>query len=871
MKDRFSYLIGSLKREARFQEILCKLRNLPPAQYSNEQWTLLRHILAILHHATAELRVLFAEQNVVDFAELGLAARHVLSENELPVELAERWPHLLVDEFQDTSRGQYELLSLLVSGWASTERGETATCFLVGDPMQSIYGFRQAEVELFERTKKHGLGEASAKWPLLPLALQMNFRSHAGLVSRLNETFSKIFATETGGSGYRVNFVSSIARDKASRAGAAVRVIPSFQHTRCSLEEKIAASRAEADEVVRTIQKHWPEVEAAKREGREFQIAVLARARPHLVEIVTRLRDARIPFRAVEIEKLNDRQEVLDLKALVRALMQPMDRIAWLSVLRAPWCGLTLRDLHTLCGSDDPEAAKMSVLELLRSRIPLLSQDGRQRASRTAQILEAALLGRHRQISVSRWVERLWWTLGGRECVDGTAYENVRAFFRMLEELPPDGTQFEQQLERLFAEPDPNASERSGVQLMTIHKAKGLGFDVVIVPGLHRKPSSDSHSLLRWLERTTLEGPEEEEHREFLVAPIGRKGAETDPLYQWITKQAEQKEAEEAKRLLYVACTRAKRELHLLGAAVVKTLPDGSESIEAGDRKSLLATAWPALEADFQQVWETRKNALAWEQRSLPFPSPEAQSSAMPANGDSSLKPRLQLRRLPADWKPPAHWTTKASAPYPEEEARSRTPSFERPAGSLKARALGITVHSLFEEVTRVAGEDLLSLRGQMDLWRPRAAAILRNAGLPRAEAERQSANAVDAVKSALEDEIGRWILSPKLSAQTETSWSAWVRSQEVEETLQTWRGDRIFRAGAEPGSWGATHTWIVDYKTAQRNNVDLENFLSAERERYQQQLATYGQLVRKIQGETEQLRLALYYPLLKKLLWWEG
>ena len=248
------------------------------------------------------------------------------------------------------------------------------------------------------------------------------------------------------------------------------------------------------------------EMEAAKRKDRAFRIAVLVRAKQHLTEIVRQLREAAIPFRAIEIEELSERQEVLDVKALACALMQPMDRIAWLTTLRAPWCGLTLRDLHILCGNDDPGLAKQPVLELLRTRVSLLSPDGQQRASRVAAALEDAMRQKHRQISFSRWVERLWWTLGGRACVDPAGYENVRAFFRMFEELPPYGAQLDQQLNRVFAQPDPRASERNGVQLMTIHKAKGLEFDVVIVPGLERKTANDSQALLCWLERTTLEG-----------------------------------------------------------------------------------------------------------------------------------------------------------------------------------------------------------------------------------------------------------------------------------------------------------------------------------------------------------------------------
>ena len=256
----------------------------------------------------------------------------------------------------------------------------------------------------------------------------------------------------------------------------------------------------------------------------EFRIAVLVRARTHLGLIARRLRKAEIPFRAVEIEQLGERQEVRDLTALTRALLHPMDRIAWLTVLRAPWCGLTLRDLHTLCGSDNKDYAHRPMLTLLRERVPLLSEDGQQRAARVLAVLEDALRGKHRQVSLARWVERTWVTLGGRACVDRAGYENVRAFFAMLEELGPEAAGLEEQIAELCAQPDPAANERCGVQLMTIHKAKGLGFDVVIVPGLGRGTRPEPQPLLRWLEQTRLVGAAEEEEREFMVAPIGRNG-----------------------------------------------------------------------------------------------------------------------------------------------------------------------------------------------------------------------------------------------------------------------------------------------------------------------------------------------------------
>jgi ATP-dependent helicase/nuclease subunit A len=396
-KERFGSLVETLREDPALLDILRELRDLPPAGYSPEQWLLLEHILLILRYAAAELRVVFAERSVVDFVELGLAAREVLRDergepSEVAADLALRWPHLLVDEFQDTSRAQYDLLALLAGGRETDTMG---TLFLVGDPMQSIYGFRQAEVELFELTRRHGLGKGMHAPALEPLELKMNFRSHAGVVDRLNEVFAEVFSIDSidrAGEGYHVAFAPSVARKPAPNGTQkSVYVTAQFIPSNAGAEEKNAASRAEAAQVLRVIQRHVEEMEAAKREDRAFRIAVLVRAKQHLTDIVRQLREAAIPFRAIEIEELSERQEVLDVKALACALMQPMDRIAWLTTLRAPWCGLTLRDLHILCGNDDPGLAKQPVLELLRTRVALLSPDGQQRASRVAAALEDAM------------------------------------------------------------------------------------------------------------------------------------------------------------------------------------------------------------------------------------------------------------------------------------------------------------------------------------------------------------------------------------------------------------------------------------------------------------------------------------------------
>jgi ATP-dependent helicase/nuclease subunit A len=538
---------------------------------------------------------------------------------------------------------------------------------------------------------------------------------------------------------------------------------------------------------------------------------------------------------------LGERQEVRDLTALTRALLHPMDRIAWLTVLRAPWCGLTLRDLHTLCGNDEKAFASRPILSLLRERLPLLSEDGRRRAARVHAVLEDGMRGKHRQVSLAQWIERCWLTLGGRACVDLAGYENVRAFFAMLEELGPDAGGLEERITELCAQPDPMADELYGVQLMTIHKAKGLGFEVVIVPGLERETRPEQQPLLRSLERTRLVGEAEQEQHEFIVAPIGRNGKAGD-LYDWIGRQQLRREDDEARRLLYVAATRARKELHLLGAATVKK--DG-QALSAGSSQSLLGIAWPALAGEYEQAHQMQASAAVEQQTELVFPPPHW---------------TIPLRRLPAEWESPLI----AGAPETKEQTFEIV---ERPRGSLSARAFGTVVHALLEEIaTQGASSTLLA---EVANWRPRAIAMLRANGLPRTEAEQQSAEVVRALTAVLKDATGCWILGARAGAKTEISWSAWAASEGAGEVVRSLRGDRIFRAGATPGTTEETHLWIVDYKTASHGASGMDAFLEGEKTKYRQQLETYAAVMRNVQGEDLPIRLALYYPLLSRLVWW--
>ena len=230
------------------------------------------------------------------------------------------------------------------------------------------------------------------------------------------------------------------------------------------------------------------------------------------------LRSQHVPFRAIEIDALGERPVVHDLLSLTRALLHLADRTAWLALLRAPWCGLTLADLHAIAAPRHD----ITIWDALNRSDLDWSADGAERIARIQPALSRALATRGRT-GVRSLVERTWIALGGPACLASEAeLADARACFDLLESIAAVGDiedfdRLAQRASELFANPDPTAD--GSLELMTIHKAKGLEFDAVIIPGLGRRPKVDDPQLLVWTERPSVAGAE------LLLAPISRATA----------------------------------------------------------------------------------------------------------------------------------------------------------------------------------------------------------------------------------------------------------------------------------------------------------------------------------------------------------
>ena len=407
LKREMKSVLESLSRHEQLAPVLCRLRVLPPPALTDAQWERIDALSSVLPHAVAELLALFAERDSLDHPAVAAAARDALGIDAAPTELAlaldYRIRHLLVDEYQDTSPSQARLLELLVAGW-QPEDGRSLFC--VGDPMQSIYAFREADVTLFLQAQRQGIGGVA----LDAERLGRNFRSSSAIVDWVNETFSRLLPAADDFERGAVRY-SPAAAAKAGDAGDGVRVHALLDADARTVAAEVAAV---AQDAIATL-------------GNP-SIAILVRGRPSLPPILKALRATGIEYRGVELESLLDRPAIRDLVALLRAMLHEGDRTAWLAVLRAPWCGLALADLLLIAGGE----ATATIRERLRDPaiLPAGSAERAGKAQRHARRCDrrarAAFARRLVEIRLAcaRWSGHDRGRLRSFEC--GTAVQRAR-------------------------------------------------------------------------------------------------------------------------------------------------------------------------------------------------------------------------------------------------------------------------------------------------------------------------------------------------------------------------------------------------------------------------------------------------------------
>lgn len=798
-KQELSAWVAALAAVPEAKTLITEVLALPDVRISPEDAAALAALSQLLRFAAAELQLEFAAQGQVDFAAIAAAARAALTEEGDPTDLALRCGsairHILVDEFQDTSLEQFELLSALTAGW---ESGDGRTLFAVGDPMQSIYQFREAEVGLFLRARDRGVGALS----LSTLQLRRNFRSAPALIDWVN----------------RYGLAAFPPRDDARLA--AIRYLPAHA-ARAPTEGRVSVHPVLIGDAAAEAQQISALIGACRTRDPAATIAVLVNSRQHAAPIVEVLQAQGVPIRGVRLEPLRDRPVVRDLSALGRALQHLGDRTAWLALLHAPYCGLTLAQLQTLAETQSLPLWEL-VIEALSN--PVIDADARERLGRVHAALLPALLGSERALPLWQRVHRAWLRLGGpaaygeeRDLLD--AQEFIHALANEPQPQRLAGDAFDEFTAGLYAAPA-SAAALGTVDVLTLHGAKGLEWDVVIVPGLGRAQRSDREPLLHWLDLPGAAG-----ESELLLSPISAPGAGAErTLAQYIQRLRKQRARLERARLLYVAATRARQELHWFGA-----LPVRREGALAPRADTLLNILWPSVGAHFIEA-----HAEAATQ-----PAPVA-----PVPPGSPIAP-LQWR-LPARWAP-------GELPGPVIASRLDLSLREIAAEpeylwvGLTARAVGTIVHAELQRLAQLPQLPSVPDRAAHDYdgW-------LAELGVVPTERDLAGERIHQALVGTLRDPRGRWLLSHE-HRETYSEWrltgryAGRVVNVIIDRMLVEANGER----------------WLVDYKTSSHEGSDLEGFLALQADRYGPQLQRYAALVS--QASPGPVRIALYFPLLRE------
>lgn len=801
IKALLQSIMEKLNTEETIARKLQSLRNLPPIQYDENNWQVLQALIIILRLAAARLVQVFQKTGEVDFIAVSNAALQALGTEDSPTDLAlaldYRIQHLLIDEFQDTSLTQFQLLESLTRGWLPDDG---RTLFLVGDPMQSIYRFREAEVGLYLQARRAGIGNII----LEPLTLTTNFRSAPKLVQWFNQSFVELFPKQEEISLGAVSYSqATIARDDEQGTQVDIHALPTMEYDQ------------EAEKILELIEQEFTQ-------EKNPEIAVLVRSRGHLRELVPHLKAKGLRFRAVELESLANRPVIQDLLSLTRALLYLGDRSAWLALLHGPWCGLTLADLqHLLQGEKS-----VLVWDCLwqQERLNLLPEQSITLILRIRTILENSFNERFRK-NLRSWIEGTWLALGGPAVIkDKTALEETEVFFNLLEKMEQAGEidiyKLQESIEKLYALPDSKADD--SLQIMTIHKSKGLEFNCVIVPGLGRPPRTQDRVLLRWLEQP--------EKNRLLLSPIKASAeASDDTINQYIKSHTKLQQSYEDTRLLYVAATRAKKRLHLIGQ--INFNPEKQDKI-APSKSSLLEILWPVVQEHFYFT--------------------ELEHS----QHQSTLKSKLSQQRLSPSWQiPKLPQQAEFKRIIPTQEEQDDLYAFQW-FGDM-ARHVGTVVHRYLQRITDQGiahwSEEKLIQEREQGFYH----SALRLLGVVPQELDYAAQRVEEAIRKILQHDKGLWILHSHQEAISEYALTGLI--------------DGIMQRNIIDRTFVDNNTrWIIDYKTSSpQAEQTIEAFLQHEKEKYNPQLSRYGELLARVEPEDRKIYLGLYFPLIQQWIEW--
>lgn len=776
-KQRVMALLEQLRQDP---DTVAALRTicLLPATLSAPQLNTAKHILLVLKYAVAHLNLVFAQVGQCDHVQIALVAANLLGDDDSPSATQMRWHnnlrHILIDEFQDTAFIQHTILQRLVALWPEARElqpQQQRSLFVVGDGMQSIYRFRAANVGLFLQAQQEGIGAE----PLVALNLRQNFRSEKPLVDWFNQHFRASFPHQADAAVGAVPYCHA----EPSQGSQGMVTLDGF-----------ANNRAEAEAIVTQIQ-------ALLASEPDSSIAILVRARSHLTPIIAALEQAHINYHSNDISHLKNIPEVIDIISITRWVLDANDSVALTSILRAPWCGAALNELYTL--------RRAAAGNLHIDHLYSLCDELPTRLQATINVLATSWQQRLRK-PLAETVMGIWLALGGGACVSSERVY-IDQYLDALRDNPDidNIAQLERAIDAMFAKPLANDSR---VNLMTIHKSKGLEFDAVFLPSLAKAPINDTAHLLEYAERIHAH-----QHRSFLLAPWGKSAADKQ-LRSYVKNLDKQASQHEQLRVLYVAATRARSRLAL---SFVYNMSDkaADKAIKPPAKNSLLSYIWPSV-AD---------NCV------IHSGEPDAPATSISA----TIRP---VRRL-------LHNTAIAATPPVASSAAIPTSKV-----ATAETALGTLLHQTMEQIALNGGR----ISGHLRTY---CVAAIENSPeiIDKAAANASLAKLIDHVSNTA---LGQWVVAAGTAGHSE--WA--LTACNTDNSISRYVIDRSFV--------DATTRWIIDYKTSEpKQGQRLEDFLAQQAALYRVQLQQYAYAVGNLRAHKlagHDIKIALYFPLINIL-----
>ncbi len=677
-----------------------------------------RHVAELLELFSARFAVAKERRAGIDFEDLQLLAARLLERTETGAAYRARFSHLLVDEFQDTNRLQLRLIEAL--------RGPKCQLMVVGDELQSIYGFRHADLDVF-RQRREAI-EASPSGETIPLS--GNFRSRPEVIGAVNAIGERLL------SGYTPLRVGTPPQSEPPGEGPAVEMLLTGREGWDEGEielDPVTDARTPANQLAEARFLAARLRELADQGVERGAMVVLLRAFTRLDAHEDSLERAGLRPYVVGGRGYWSQQQVADVCALLATIANPLDDQALLGTLASPACSVTPDTLWLLRAAAGrgrqlwPTIEQATGLgeseEVDSERLGQIPAEELHLLVRFAETL-SGLRRRAASLSLAGLIDAAVTETGYDLAVlmrpaGEMRFANVRKLMRLAADFEnAEGRDLRGLLDFLAARADADADAQAataveghdGVRIMTIHSAKGLEFDVVAIPHLSRGLLPSTRTPLLTL------GREQESPR--VGMQLRRLGARGINLYaqRELCEEAQKREAEEELRLFHVGATRARQRLLLSG--VISPSPPSREShgkavierIAAAfeidrERDSTIAVpapeARPGLEATFTpSEIAVRLNLASVEQAMLlTTVRKEAAGARDPGVGPAPLVAQRQAR---AARRALSYTAISAHGEGPTERPLDSDRALREQTGEERAKddggaARGIGVHALLE------------------------------------------------------------------------------------------------------------------------------------------------------------------------------